>query len=258
MNNIKIFSNDQFGQVRVVVVNGEPNFVAKDVCDILGLGNTSRAISRIKNRWVTKSKVPHPQSKSKTIRMNTVTEPGLYKLIMRSNKKEAEEFTDWIAEDVLPSIRRHGMYAKDELLDNPDLLIEVASQLKKEREEKKALKEDNQKKDQLIGDLKPKAEKYQEFLNAEGHIYMSQAAKALNIPGIGRNKLYQILREMKILRKNNEPYQKYMKYFWMKPNEKNEVVYKPTTMVKPGGLDFIYDKLKEAGYINKNPILRLA
>lgn len=94
LNDIKIFDNEEFGQIRVAIVNGEPNFIVKDVCDILELGNGSEAIRRIKNRWVRKVEVPHPQSDTKTMEVNAVNEPGLYKLVMRSNKPEAEKFTD--------------------------------------------------------------------------------------------------------------------------------------------------------------------
>ena len=121
--------------------------------------------------------------------MNSVTEPGLYKLIMRSNKPEAEKFTDWIAEEILPSIREHGMYAKDELLDDPDLLIEVATKLKKERKERKRLETQNKKKDQLIGELKPKADYTDKILQNKGLVTITQIAKDYGMSGQAMNKL---------------------------------------------------------------------
>jgi hypothetical protein len=186
MSNIKIFENGALGKVRVVIKDGEPNFIAKDVCEILGLSNVSRATARIKDRWVTKSKVPHPQSDTKMIVVNSVKEPGLYKLAMRSNKDEAEQFTDWIAEDVLPSIRKHGVYATektiDRMINNPDFGIELLSQLKQERQEKQKLIG-------KINQLKPKADYTDKILKNKGLVTITQIAKDYGMSGRAMNEL---------------------------------------------------------------------
>jgi prophage antirepressor-like protein len=127
-------------QVRVINKNGETWFVAKDICEILELGDTSKAISRISPSMKDTNSIPTPGGNQE---MLIISEAGLYKLVFTSRKPEAEEFTNWVASEILPSIRKHGMYAKDELLDNPDLIIEIVTALKKEREEKRLLQAEN-------------------------------------------------------------------------------------------------------------------
>jgi prophage antirepressor-like protein len=127
-------------QVRTVLKNGEPWFAASDVCDILDLGNATAAVARLSDNMKGLNSIDTLGGKQYMI---TISESGLYKLVFTSRKPEADKFTDWVASDVIPSIRKHGMYAKDEILNNPDLLIEVATQLKKEREEKVLLQTEN-------------------------------------------------------------------------------------------------------------------
>lgn len=110
MGALKIFNNDNFGEVRVKEKDNEVWFAAVDICKILDIGNSSDAVRRINDRWVDKIEVPHPQSNSKTMLVNAVNEPGLYKLVFKSSKPEAEQFTNWIAEEVLPEIRKTGQY----------------------------------------------------------------------------------------------------------------------------------------------------
>jgi prophage antirepressor-like protein len=130
MNNLQIFRNSNFGEVRVKEKNNDVWFAAVDICNILDIGNSSDAVRRINDRWVDKIEVPHPQSNTKTIRVNAVNEPGLYKLVFKSNKPEAEEFTDWIAEEVLPEIRQTGQYiSKPKSVE--DMIIMQAESVKK-------------------------------------------------------------------------------------------------------------------------------
>lgn len=192
-NQLQIFRNEEFGQVRVMEKDGEPWFVAKDVCDILDIKNPTDAVRTIKERWVDKIEVPHPQSSKKTILMNAVNEPGLYKLVFKSNKPEAEQFTDWIAEEVLPSIRKRGLYATnatiEKILHNPDFGIQLLQELKKERQERKELELANKKKDQIIGELKPKADYTDKILQSKGTVTITQIAKDYGISGQAMNEL---------------------------------------------------------------------
>lgn len=107
MNDMKIFENSEFGAVRVVDVNGEPWFVAKDVCECLELGNprTSIALLDEDEKGVHTMDTPGGQQE-----MSIVSEAGLYSLILRSRKPEAKAFKRWITHEVLPSIRRTGQY----------------------------------------------------------------------------------------------------------------------------------------------------
>lgn len=138
MKQLQIFKNSEFGEVRMVVRNDEPWFVAKDVADILGYSETAAMNKRLDEDEIISAKLEGMNMNS-----TLINESGLYNAVLCSNKPEAKKFKKWVTSEVLPSIRKHGMYAKDELLDNPDLMIEVITQLKREREEKKLLQTEN-------------------------------------------------------------------------------------------------------------------
>lgn len=142
MKGLQIFNNSKFGQIRTVSIDDKIYFVAADVASALGYKDTTNAIKQ-HCRWVVKRHIPHPQSPEKNIEVNTIPEGDIYRLIANSKLPTAEEFEIWVFDEVLPSIRKHGMYAKDELLDNPDLLIQLATKLKEERQEKKLLETEN-------------------------------------------------------------------------------------------------------------------
>lgn len=130
MNKPQIFNFEQ-NEVRTILVNDEPYFVGKDVAEILGY---ERADNAIRNHVDDEDKLTHQISASGQNRnMTIINESGLYSLILKSKLPSARKFKHWVTSDVLPTIRKHGMYAKEELLDNPDLLIEVATKLKEER-----------------------------------------------------------------------------------------------------------------------------
>ena len=132
MNELQIFNSSEFGQIRTVIINDEPMFCLADVCKALELEQVSRVKSRLKEDGVTTSKVIDSLGREQSATF--INESNLYKTIFQSRKESAERFTDWVTSDVLPTIRKHGMYAQQELLDNPDLLIAVATQLKEERQ----------------------------------------------------------------------------------------------------------------------------
>ena len=122
-NQIQLFKNEQFGEVRTVLQDGEPWFVAVDICKALEIANSRDVVARLdddeKNTVVLTDGIRgNPQ---KVI----VNEPGLYALVLSSRKSEAKAFKRWITHEVIPSIRKHGLYADDELLANPDLFIKV-------------------------------------------------------------------------------------------------------------------------------------
>lgn len=132
MNDIQIFSNEQFGQVRVITKDGEPWFVAKDIANILGYSSSRKAIYDhvyTEDKGVTKC-----DTLGGSQELTTINESGLYSLIFGSKMESAAKFKRWVTSDVLPSIRKHGMYATDELINNPDLLIAAATKIKEERQ----------------------------------------------------------------------------------------------------------------------------
>lgn len=123
--------------VRTVTINGEPYLVGKDVAEILGY---SRPDNAIRNHVDDEDKLVHQFSASGQNRnMTVINESGFYALVLSSKLPRAKEFKRWVTSEVLPTIRKHGMFATDELLDNPDFAIATLQKLKEEREAKKLL-----------------------------------------------------------------------------------------------------------------------
>ena len=139
MDDIQIFKNEVFGEVRVVETNEEPLFCAKDVATALGYSDTADAIQR---HCKSGKKVfcPHKNGMGGT-NMVYIPEKDVYRLIMRSNLPNAEQFQDWVCDEVLPSIRKHGGYLTpdkiEEVLSNPDTIIRLAMQLKGEQSKRR-------------------------------------------------------------------------------------------------------------------------
>lgn len=197
MNDLQIFKNDEFGAIRVIELNNEPWFAAIDVCNILEIKNTTDAIKRLDEDEVTRFNLGGLSGET-----NLVNEYGLYSLILGSRKKEAKQFKRWVTHDILPSIRKHGMYAKDELLDNPDLLLDVIQKYKEEREEKLLL----QKQAELN---KPKVIFAEALEISENSILVGELAKLLarnGIDSMGQNRLFKWLRSKGYLHKSGEQY----------------------------------------------------
>lgn len=157
MNELKIFENQEFGKIRSVMVNNEPYFVAKDVCDILEIKNTTQAIQRLDEDERTMFNIGRQGE------TNIVNEYGLYNLILASRKPEAKAFKKWITHEVIPAIRKTGGYiAGEESMTEDELVLKAINvlQIKVEnyRLQNQKLLEDNNKKEQIIGELKPKAD----------------------------------------------------------------------------------------------------
>ena len=127
---IKIFNNAEFGEVRIFDKNGEPWFVGRDVCNILGYANASKAIA---DHIDIDEKLYNESLSSLGQRGGwLINESGLYSLILSSKLPNAKRFKHWVTSEILPSIRKHGMYATDELINNPDVFIQVLQELKAE------------------------------------------------------------------------------------------------------------------------------
>lgn len=142
-NGIQLFSNPAFGNVRIVMRDDNPWFVAKDVCDCLTITDASQACKNLdddEKQVVTRDFDTLLFTESKAQAMTLISESGLYTLIMRSNKPEAKEFRKWVTSEVLPSIRKSGVYATDNFIqktiDDPDWAISILQQIKFEREQK--------------------------------------------------------------------------------------------------------------------------
>ena len=113
-SNLSIFQNDQFGEIRVINRNGNPWFVAADLCRALDIGDTHKALTRLDEDEKGKSLIPTPGGVQE---MSIVSEAGMYTLVLSSRKPEAHAFNRWITHDVIPDIRKHGMYATPMMID---------------------------------------------------------------------------------------------------------------------------------------------
>lgn len=140
-NDIQFF-NFKNNDVRTYTESNNIYFCLKDVCEILDIKNHKDCKSRLKKDGVVTTDLI--DSLGRNQQATFINESNLYKVIFQSRKPEAETFTEWVTSEVLPSIRKNGMYAKDELLDNPDLLLEIITKLKEERERNRELKRDNE------------------------------------------------------------------------------------------------------------------
>lgn len=207
MNNLQIFNSDEFGEIRTVTIDNEPWFVGKDVATALGYSNSRKAIIdhvHEDDKGVTKCDTP-----SGTQNMTIINESGLYALIFGSKLELAQRFKHWVTSEILPSIRKHGVYAIDQLLDNPELAIKAFTALKEEREKNKLLAEENKR-------MRPKEIFADAVASSKQSILIGQLAKLICQNGhpIGQNRLFEWLRNngylMKYGSNYNMPMQRYV------------------------------------------------
>ena len=171
---LQVFNSTEFGSVRTATVNGEVMFVGKDVADILGYQNGSRDINRhVDEEDRHKVMFFDGNQDKETIIIN---ESGLYSLILSSKMPNAKKFKHWVTAEVLPAIRKHGMYAIDEILENPDLVIAALTQLKEERERRKQLECQTLVQRQQIAEMQPKASYYDLILQNKNTVPITQIA----------------------------------------------------------------------------------
>lgn len=197
MNELKLFDNPDFGEIRTLATDdGKVMFCGKDVAISLGYSNPRDALAR-HCRCVVKHDVPHPQAEGKTIEMAFIPESDVYRLAFGSKLPNAERFTDWVAEEVIPSIRRHGAYMTDDVLKkaltSPDFLIRLATELKSEKEKNKQLETQIVIQNQQISELKPRADYTDKILKNKGLVTISQIAKDYGMSAQQMNKkLYEL------------------------------------------------------------------
>ena len=252
---IQVFSNEELGEVRTTVIDGEVTFVGKDVAEILGYSNTRKALT---DHVDDEDKMDGVTIRDSIGREQTpvfINESGLYSLILSSKMPNAKKFKRWITTEVLPSIRKHGVYAVDEVLQNPDVLIQALTELKKEREEKAKLKETVAVQNQQITEMTPKAGYYDVVLNCKDVISTTEIAKDY---GWSAKKMNAYLHEKKIQFKQGKIWLLYQKYAEQGLTSTKTSVYNGrdglshsnihTYWTQKGRL-FIYELLKKDGVL---------
>lgn len=175
-NHLMIFENPEFGAVRSILIDGEPWFVAADVCKALELEKTNRALSRLDDDEKGAHSVSTPGGRQ---RMSIISESGLYSLILGSRKPEARAFKRWITHEVIPSIRKHGAYMTDSLLDaleaHPEAVPEYLNRLRSENARNRELT-------RRLRLALPKAEYYDAFVDSADCTNIRTTAKELGVP----------------------------------------------------------------------------
>lgn len=217
MNELEIFKFEN-KEVRTKVINNEPYFALADVCKILDIGNPSDVVYRLKKEGIELLERTDNLGfgRKRTYKMNFVNESNLYRCIFNSRKPEAEKFQDWVTSEMLPSIRKHGMYATEELLESPDLLIQVAQKLKEEKEARRIAEEQAEQRRLLLEEQKPKVVFADAVATSQTSILVRDLAKLLKQNGvdIGEKRVFRWLREngylIKQSKNGNTPTQKAM------------------------------------------------
>lgn len=255
MNGIQIFQNAEFGSVRTADINGVPYFVGKDVAEILGYSNTRKALLDHVDEEDKSDGVTIRDSIGREQAPVLINESGLYSLILSSKMPNARRFKRWVTSEILPTIRKHGVYATDELIANPDLAIAAFTALKEEREKNRLLEQTTAVQKQQIAEMKPKASYYDVVLNCKDLISTSTVAKDYGKSAIWMNRY---LHEKGVQFKQGEIWLLYQKYAEKGYTNTKTHSYsandgtihtKPHTYWTQKGRLFVYELLKADGIL---------
>ena len=246
---LQVFNNADVGCIRTTIVNGEVMFVGKDVADILEYTNTAKAIrDHVDDEDKLTERIVLSGQKREVILIN---EFGLYSLILSSKMPNAKKFKHWVTAEVLPVIRKHGMYAIDEILDNPDFAFAVFTHLKEERERRKDLEYQILVQRQQIDEMKPKVSYYDLILQNKNTVPITQIAKDYGMSG---RKFNQLLHDFGIQYKLRNTWILYQQYADCEYTQSRTYVVKDhrsvmhTYWTQKGRL-FLYDLLKNEGIL---------
>lgn len=229
MNNLNVFTNTEFGTVRIVTIDNEPWLVGKDVADILGYQNGSRDVNRhVDEEDRCKEMVFDGNQNKETILIN---ESGLYSLVLGSKLPTAKKFKRWVTSEVLPDIRKHGMYMSsdniDKLLNDPDAMIQALTKYKDEREARLKAQEENAKLTADNDRMRPKEIFADAVAASKTSILIGDLAKLICQNGheIGQRRLFQWMRDNHYLiasgNSTNMPYQRYIEQGLFEIKESN-------------------------------------
>ena len=262
MNNIQVFNNPQFGTVRTAGTADNPTFCLSDVCRILDLGNPSQVKARLGDGVISNEVIQ--DSLGRTQQANFVNEDGLYDVILDSRKPEAKAFRKWVTSEVLPSIRKHGMYATGEtieqILTSPENAILILQAIQKERKERLAAQQQVEKLEAQAIEDKPKVIYADAVKGSTSACLIGELAKMIAQNGyqIGEKRLFQWLRDNHYLcsygERFNQPYQQYIEQglFTMKQNVfsvDGEMRTRNTTKVTGKGQIYFINKFIGQGVI---------
>lgn len=262
MNELQIFDSHEFGQIRMAELDGKMMFVAADVAKALGYTKTRNAIAThckgaLKQGILTNGGMQE---------MTVIPEGDVYRLVVGSKLPSADKFERWLFDEVVPSIRKHGAYMTKETLEqvltSPDTIIKLAQQIKAEQEARAAaesqvlaLTETTARQEQLIGELKPKADYTDRILQNKGLVTITQIAKDYGMSGQAMN---EKLHEMKIIYKLGKQWLLYVKYHGKGYTHSETVdftrkdgtpdVTMNTKWTQKGRL-FLYNELKKVGIL---------
>lgn len=255
MNKLKIFNSEEFGEIRTVEIDGKPYFVANDVARALGYKRPADAVTAhckgsVKHRYLTDGGEQE---------LKVIPEGDIYRLTVRSKLPSAEKFEKWVFDEVIPSIHQYGAYMTEQTIEkalaSPDFLIQLATKLKDEQTRRKEAEAEIRVKDQIIGELKPKADYYDEILKNPGLVTITQIAKDYGMSG---KKMNRILHELGIQYKQSEQWLLYSDYHCLgyTQSEVTDIIrsdgtpdVKLLTKWTMKGRLFLYNKLKEKGII---------
>ena len=252
---LQIFQNAEFGSVRTADINGVPYFVGKDVAEILGYSNTRKALLDHVDEEDKTDGVTIRDSIGREQAPVLINESGLYSLILSSKMPNARRFKRWVTSEILPTIRKHGVYATDELIANPDLAIAAFTALKEEREKNRLLEQTTAVQKQQIAEMKPKASYYDVVLNCKDLISTSTVAKDYGKSAIWMNRY---LHEKGVQFKQGEIWLLYQKYAEKGYTNTKTHSYsandgtihtKPHTYWTQKGRLFVYELLKADGIL---------
>ena len=236
--------------VRTLQLNGEVWFVAADVCAVLGLANTSQAVSYLDDDercLITNEALRNNGG------MQAVSEAGLYSLVLRSRRPEARQFRRWVTHEVIPAIRQTGAYQSTEAAPTPGKLLQfsrrdllnLAVEAENECEELRG----------VVADLSPKAEFYDRVADTNASFSLGETAKMLEIPCFGRNNLIRFLRSQGVLMSDNVAKQRYIERGYFRVVQRDYCApdgtlhVKAVTRVYEKGVDYIRHLLEDGEYL---------
>lgn len=252
MNELQVFEHSEFGKLNIVVINDKEYFPATECAKILGY---VRPADAVRDHCKGVVKMPTP-SNGGIQEKGYIPEGDLFRLIIRSKLPTAEKFEHWVFDEVLPAIRKHGVYAVDEVLNDPDMLIAALTELKAERAKTKSLQQTVAVQNQQISEMQPKASYYDVVLNCKDLVSVSVIAKDY---GWSAKRMNQYLNEKGVQYRQGDKiwllYQKYAERGYT--NTKTQVFPRNDgtlhtsvhTYWTQAGRLFIYDLLKADGIL---------